>query len=232
MAGPGKCFLVTGPPVSHPSSFSIPTPTPLSQFHCHRSLLIWFGVDRWCRVWERALSSSESSSPSKPPIPISSLKASTLVTTHPLLLLLLLPSMNSYTDYQNHNGFGWLILFAGEVRRSGERVGFEVVTLDGRTCPLASTNISRYPFFRFCYFPFKDPKFLFLHKEFGPMFGPFFVWWFVFVGDGAWGYSFFKHKRLKGCILCVMINVTWHWCHWSDCSVLVRILLVWLKGVV
>ncbi|RYQ81229.1 hypothetical protein Ahy_Scaffold1g107210 [Arachis hypogaea] len=30
----------------------------------------------------------------------------------------------------------------GEVRSSGERVGFEVVTLDGRTCPLASTTIS------------------------------------------------------------------------------------------
>nr|CCI55420.1 PH01B031C15.3 [Phyllostachys edulis] len=33
-------------------------------------------------------------------------------------------------------------LFVGEVRESGERVGFEVVTLDGRSGPLASSNIS------------------------------------------------------------------------------------------
>ncbi|KAL1315953.1 uncharacterized protein LOC107487404 [Arachis duranensis] len=32
--------------------------------------------------------------------------------------------------------------YTREVRSSGERVGFEVVTLDGRTCPLASTTIS------------------------------------------------------------------------------------------
>lgn len=28
----------------------------------------------------------------------------------------------------------------GEVRQGGERVGFEVVTIDGRTAPLASIN--------------------------------------------------------------------------------------------
>ncbi|KAK8446885.1 hypothetical protein SEVIR_9G557700v4 [Setaria viridis] len=33
-------------------------------------------------------------------------------------------------------------LFAGEVRESGERVGFEVVTLDGRSGPLASSKVS------------------------------------------------------------------------------------------
>ncbi|WJX61284.1 nucleoside-triphosphate phosphatase [Trifolium repens] len=34
------------------------------------------------------------------------------------------------------------MVFTGEVRLAGERVGFEVVTLDGRTCPLASSNFS------------------------------------------------------------------------------------------
>jgi hypothetical protein len=34
-------------------------------------------------------------------------------------------------------------LFAGEVRENGERVGFEVVTLDGRTGRLASSKICR-----------------------------------------------------------------------------------------
>jgi nucleoside-triphosphatase len=34
-------------------------------------------------------------------------------------------------------------LFVGEVRESGERVGFEVVTLDGRSGPLASSKVSR-----------------------------------------------------------------------------------------
>jgi nucleoside-triphosphatase len=38
----------------------------------------------------------------------------------------------------------WFVLFVGEVRLAGERVGFEVVTLDGRTCPLASSNFSRF----------------------------------------------------------------------------------------
>lgn len=32
---------------------------------------------------------------------------------------------------------------AGEIRQSGERVGFEVVTLDGRTGPLASDANSK-----------------------------------------------------------------------------------------
>ncbi|TKY70242.1 Cancer-related nucleoside-triphosphatase [Spatholobus suberectus] len=32
--------------------------------------------------------------------------------------------------------------YTREVRRAGQRVGFEVVTLDGRTAPLASLNIS------------------------------------------------------------------------------------------
>lgn len=35
-------------------------------------------------------------------------------------------------------------LFAGEVRESGERVGFEVVTLDGRSGPLSSSKVSRW----------------------------------------------------------------------------------------
>lgn len=34
--------------------------------------------------------------------------------------------------------------YLGEVREGAERVGFEVVTVDGRKGPLASTNISRY----------------------------------------------------------------------------------------
>lgn len=34
--------------------------------------------------------------------------------------------------------------FIGEVRRGSERVGFEVVTLDGRTGPLASAIVSRF----------------------------------------------------------------------------------------
>jgi hypothetical protein len=34
-------------------------------------------------------------------------------------------------------------LFAGEVREGGERIGFEVVTLDGRTGPLSSCKVSR-----------------------------------------------------------------------------------------
>lgn len=34
-------------------------------------------------------------------------------------------------------------LIAGEIRQSGERVGFEVVTLDGRTGPLASDGNSK-----------------------------------------------------------------------------------------
>lgn len=33
--------------------------------------------------------------------------------------------------------------FVGEVRQGSERVGFEVVTLDGRSGQLASTTISR-----------------------------------------------------------------------------------------
>lgn len=33
--------------------------------------------------------------------------------------------------------------FTREIRQEGERVGFEVVTLDGRTAPLASINNSR-----------------------------------------------------------------------------------------
>lgn len=32
----------------------------------------------------------------------------------------------------------------GEVREGCDRVGFEVVTVDGRRGPLASTNITRY----------------------------------------------------------------------------------------
>jgi nucleoside-triphosphatase THEP1 len=35
--------------------------------------------------------------------------------------------------------------FVGEVRQGSERVGFEVVTLDGRIGRLASTTISRSP---------------------------------------------------------------------------------------
>ncbi|XP_061346101.1 uncharacterized protein LOC133291787 isoform X1 [Gastrolobium bilobum] len=73
MAGPGKCFLVTGPP------------------GVGKSTLIM-------RVFE-------------------SLKAS-----NPALKV---------------QGF-----YTREVRHAGQRVGFEVVTLDGRTCPLASANIS------------------------------------------------------------------------------------------
>ncbi|GJN30186.1 hypothetical protein PR202_gb18474 [Eleusine coracana subsp. coracana] len=34
------------------------------------------------------------------------------------------------------------LLVTGEVRESGERVGFEVVTLDGRSGPLASSKVS------------------------------------------------------------------------------------------
>nr|AFK41625.1 unknown [Lotus japonicus] len=73
MAGPGKCFLVTGPP------------------GVGKSTLIM-------RVFE-ALKSSN-------------------------------PNLKV-------QGF-----YTREVRSAGERVGFEVVTLDGRTCPLASTIIS------------------------------------------------------------------------------------------
>ncbi|XP_027361756.1 cancer-related nucleoside-triphosphatase [Abrus precatorius] len=73
MAGPGKCFLVTGPP------------------GVGKTTLIM-------RVFE-------------------SLKAS-----NPTLKV---------------QGF-----YTREIRRSGERVGFEVVTLDSRTCPLASVNVS------------------------------------------------------------------------------------------
>ena len=34
--------------------------------------------------------------------------------------------------------------FVGEIRQGSERVGFEVVTLDSRKAPLASTTISRH----------------------------------------------------------------------------------------
>ena len=47
-----------------------------------------------------------------------------------------------------------VILFAGEVRESGERVGFEVVTLDGRSGPLASSKVSRSVSLLVCYFWF------------------------------------------------------------------------------
>jgi len=57
--------------------------------------------------------------------------------------LFLFPSHQPFTNSQT---FHWFVLFVGEVRVAGERVGFEVVTLDGRTCPLASSNFSRFYF--------------------------------------------------------------------------------------
>nr|KAJ0214296.1 hypothetical protein LSAT_V11C400204310 [Lactuca sativa] len=47
---------------------------------------------------------------------------------------------NLRTSYPNLKIQGFFTL---EIRQEGERVGFEVVTLDGRTAPLASINISR-----------------------------------------------------------------------------------------
>jgi hypothetical protein len=52
-----------------------------------------------------------------------------------------LSNLQPLTNSQN---IRWFVLFVGEVRLAGERVGFEVVTLDGRTCPLASSNFSRF----------------------------------------------------------------------------------------
>ncbi|CAI9266819.1 unnamed protein product [Lactuca saligna] len=49
---------------------------------------------------------------------------------------------NLRTSYPNLKIQGF---FTREIRQKGERVGFEVVTLDGRTDPLASVNNSRWP---------------------------------------------------------------------------------------
>lgn len=52
---------------------------------------------------------------------------------------------NSFPDL----GLGFYVtniieLHIGEIRDGAERVGFEVVTLDGRRGPLASTKVNRY----------------------------------------------------------------------------------------
>ncbi|KAA0052919.1 cancer-related nucleoside-triphosphatase-like protein isoform X1 [Cucumis melo var. makuwa] len=41
-----------------------------------------------------------------------------------------------------HRFFYRCSVFTGEIRQGSQRVGFEVVTLDGRTAPLASTSVS------------------------------------------------------------------------------------------
>lgn len=41
--------------------------------------------------------------------------------------------------------------YVGEVREGAERVGFEVVTIDGRRGPLASTIITRYYYLLVCF---------------------------------------------------------------------------------
>ncbi|GFP85791.1 transcription factor divaricata [Phtheirospermum japonicum] len=46
-------------------------------------------------------------------------------------------------------GAGKCFLVTGELREGAQRVGFEVVTLDGRRAPLASTNISSWCAFLF-----------------------------------------------------------------------------------
>lgn len=51
---------------------------------------------------------------------------------HPFLFLFLF-----------HRFFYRCSVFTGEIRQGSQRVGFEVVTLDGRTAPLASTSVSR-----------------------------------------------------------------------------------------
>ncbi|KVG40364.1 Nucleoside-triphosphatase, THEP1 type, partial [Cynara cardunculus var. scolymus] len=49
---------------------------------------------------------------------------------------------NALSLYQFNHTIRGNLEYAGEIRQGGERVGFEVVTLDGRTAPLASIHSS------------------------------------------------------------------------------------------
>ena len=73
--------------------------------------------------------------------------------------LLLLPlSVRVIFSFQDEHNSS--VIVAGEIREGRERVGFEVVTLDGRKAPLATTSTSRFSFASiWCwwesYFPFR-----------------------------------------------------------------------------
>ncbi|KAF7829056.1 cancer-related nucleoside-triphosphatase [Senna tora] len=58
------------------------------------------------------------------------------------LIMRVFESLKASNPNLKVQGFYTLGGFLGEVRQGSERIGFEVVTLDGRTGPLASTNIS------------------------------------------------------------------------------------------
>lgn len=74
-----------------------------------------------------------------------SLKLQGFYTRNHLFIFLFLPSP-SHIYNVIFITTKWLVGFVGEIRRAGQRVGFEVVTLDGRTAPLASIDISTFIF--------------------------------------------------------------------------------------
>lgn len=137
-AAPSRCLLVTGPPVSALNPHGT---LPLSR---NNSLTTPACGTR--RAWGRRRWSCGCSKPSEAPTRISTFGDSIPVPRclAPLELRLVpLPQSGDQEFYQ----FLCVIisLFAGEVREGGERVGFEVVTLDGRSGPLSSSKVSRLP---------------------------------------------------------------------------------------
>jgi hypothetical protein len=131
-AAPSRCLLVTGPPVIHnpPELRQNPLcPGPLALTTA--LLLAGRGEDDA----GHAAGGSPQSIPSAP-------QCSRIL--HPYCHLRS-PSPGSFVcavDPPKFHPSSWY-LFVGEVRENGERVGFEVVTLDGRTGRLASSKISR-----------------------------------------------------------------------------------------
>ena len=72
-----------------------------------------------------------------------SLKLQGFYTRNHLFIFLFLPSP-SHIYNVIFITTKWLVGFVGEIRRAGQRVGFEVVTLDGRTAPRASIDITTF----------------------------------------------------------------------------------------
>ncbi|KAI4314654.1 hypothetical protein L6164_027542 [Bauhinia variegata] len=118
MAGPGKCLLVTGPPVS---------PRYLSVIPVH--FLISQAV-----VSELAIAAHDIVGAS---FYTFILLIQFLLMGKTTLVMRVFESLKTSNPNLKLQGF-----YTREVRRGGERIGFEVVTLDGRTAPLASSTIS------------------------------------------------------------------------------------------
>jgi hypothetical protein len=131
-AVPSRFLLVTGPPVSPLEPLRTPLLSPNNRLTAPAS-----GTRR---AWGRRRWSCGCLKPSEAPT-----RTSTFADSIPVLRCLAFSNSGSFHCVMTMHFTNFCVpsLFAGEVREGGERIGFEVVTLDGRTGPLSSCKVSR-----------------------------------------------------------------------------------------